>query len=183
MRFHLKRVAQNYVNYQQRATEFSVGDVVVPYGYYESHSGRVVALYPGIGMADVEFASGAKRYPVEELQRINPETGSAIPPRTNSVPGEIPVTTVSGGPFPQKEAAVRVASSYIRNALYWYGPDRKYRLTRVESNEGSYYCPKCDQIEMKKTVYKRMKGTSEKLFGCPSCLFLIKELDIIRVGE
>lgn len=180
MRNPLKRVAQNYVNYQQRATEFSVGDLVVPYGYFESQSGRVVALYPGIGMADVEFSAGSKRYPVEELQRINPEIASSIPPRKDSVPGGVPTVAVSGGPYPQKEAASRVASSYIRNALYWYGPDRKYRLTRSEANEGSYYCPKCDQIEMKKTVYKRMKGQSDKLFGCPSCLFLIKEIDILR---
>lgn len=177
------RTAQNYVNYQERASEFAVGDVVVPFGYWPGVSGRVVALWPAIGMADVQFTGGTKRYPVEELQRIDAK-GDANPPRTESVPGgkgTVPVPTTSP---PQRDdldaLASRVAHGFVRNALYWSAPGRKYRLTRSEQDAGCYKCPKCgDDAQLRRTVYKRMNGVSERLLGCPTCLFLIKEGDIL----
>jgi hypothetical protein len=145
-------------------------------------AGRVVALWPAIGMADVQFTGGSKRYPVEELQRVD-AGGNANPPRTDSVPGgkgTVPVPTTSP---PQRDdtsdLATRVAHSFVRNALYWSAPGRKYRLTRSEQDAGCYNCPKCEDSRLRRTVYKRMNGVSDRLLGCPTCLFLIKEGDIL----
>ena len=49
---------QAAINYQQRAVEFQVGDSIVPFGVPAEKAGRVVAVYPAIGMVDVEFPSG-----------------------------------------------------------------------------------------------------------------------------
>lgn len=180
------RTAQNYVNYQERASEFAVGDIVVPYGYLTSFSGRVVALWPAIGMADVQFTNGTKRYPVEELQRIDSK-GDANPPRTESVPGGVGTVPVPTAKPQQRsdvndnaaELANRVAHQFVRKALYWSAPGRQYRLTKNESDGGQYLCPKCSDVPLKRTVYKRRNDISERLFGCPTCLFLIKEDDIL----
>jgi hypothetical protein len=164
----VKRTAQNYINYQARALEFTVGDMVVPFGHIPGVAGRVVALWPAIGMADVQFTSGAKRYPVEELQLLD-DRANANPPRTESVPGGVDMRVL----------AARVAHGFVRKALYWSAPGRKYRLTRSEQDAGCYNCPKCDDSPMRRTVYKRTNGVSERLLGCPACLFLIKEGDIL----
>lgn len=178
-----RRTAQNYVNYQARASEFSVGDVVVPFGHLPSLAGRVVALWPAIGMADVQFTSGSKRYAVEELQRLDAR-GDANPPRTESVPGGAGTVRVPT-PYPgqrndTRALAARVAHGFVRKALYWSAPGRKYRLTRSEQEAGAYQCPKCEKDStLRRTIYKRTNSVSERLFGCPVCLFLIKEVDIL----
>lgn len=177
------RTAQNNVNYQERASEFAVGDIVVPFGYLSGVAGRVVALWPAIGMADVQFTGGAKRYPVEELQRID-SNGDTNPPRMESVPGgagTVPVPTASPAQRDDTaDIASKVAHGFVRNALYWSAPGRKYRLTRSEQEAGAYRCPKCEEESvLRRTIYKRMNDMSERLFGCPVCLFLIKEGDIL----
>jgi hypothetical protein len=175
----MRRTAENNVNYQLRAREFAVGDRVTPYGYFDAQAGRVVAVWPAIGMIDVEFPTGSKRLPVEEAQRID-DSGVSDPPRTNSVPGASPTVTVPGT---ANVPARRVAHAFVKKALYWSGPDRQYRLTRAESGVGSYYCPKCGEGNtLQRAIYKRREGKSERLFGCGSCLFLIKELDIINLA-
>jgi hypothetical protein len=148
--------------------QFSVGDVVFPYGSFADNSGRVTAVWPAIGMVDVEFPNGNRRHPVEELQRVDAD-GNVDPPRTNSVPGGHTVY-VSGGPMSQQ-----------KQALYWAGPDRRYRMTKTEQDCGKLDCPKCgSDYPLKKAVYKRRDGSSERLMGCPNCMFLIKTSDIIN---
>jgi len=173
----VSKTAVNNVNWQQRATEFSVGDLVGLFGAYESQSGRVTAVWPAIGMVDVEMAVGNKRFPAEELQRYDNETGSVVPPQTDSA-AVSPTVSVPGGPY--KEASVqRVAEAAVRRALYWASKDRQYRLTGAESGGGPIGCPKCKDGTLKKAIYKRRDGASERLMGCPGCLFLIKGLDIV----
>jgi hypothetical protein len=170
----MKKSAENYVNYQERALEFKPGDMVSPFGYLNSAAGRVVRVYPAIGMVDVEFPSGSKRYPVEDIQRFN-EYGGSEPPYTDSIPAGSPSVEVPGGPsLPVREIVAR----HVRNALYWSGPGRRYRATRSEIEHNAYCCPKCGHDPIQKTVYKRFEGKSERLLGCPSCLFLIKPCDI-----
>lgn len=173
----LNRKAENFVNYQQRAQEFVVGDVVVPYGHSKDLAGRVTSVWPAIGMVDVEFAMGNKRYPVEDLQLI--EDNNASPPFTDSTPGG--GVHVAATPKVQAETS-RVAHAFVKKSLYWNGVDRKYRATKPEADSGHYCCPKCRRrgIEsiLKPAVYKRREQNSEKLLGCPECLFLIKRLDI-----
>lgn len=176
----MRRTAENNVNYQLRAREFAVGDRVTPYGYYDAQAGRVVAVWPAIGMLDIEFPTGPKRLPVEEVQRLN-DRGVSDPPHTNSVPGGSPTTYVDGT---ASIPARRVASAFVKKAIYWSGPDRKYRLTRSETDAGSFYCPKCGEDHpLQRAVYKRREGKSERLYGCTNCLFLIKELDITNLVE
>ena len=180
----MRRQAENFVNYQDRAKKFSVGDIVAPFGLLESWTGRVTAVWPGIGMVDVETALGNKRYPAESLQEYI--GGNAAPPLTNSTPGGASWVPV---PTPEQSSPARVASAYAKkafgkNALYWCGPDRKYRKTKSEANEGHTLCPRCDKPSpLDKAIYKRRDGKSDKLLGCKVCLFLIKDSDILNFGS
>jgi len=135
-------------------------------------AGRVVALYPAIGMADVQFANGNKRYPVEELHKLN-DASWVEPPRKDSVPGGIPVVEVSGGPD-----SSRVAHAFIKKALYWGAKDRKYRATKQELESKQFLCPRCRANHLQKAIYKMQEGKRIRLMGCPSCMFLIREDDI-----
>jgi hypothetical protein len=165
----------NNVNYQERAKEFSVGDVVAPFGVWDAQGGRVTAVWPAIGMVDVEFSIGNRRYPVEDLQRID-SNGNASPPHTNSVPGGQPTVSVPGGP-----KASRVAQASEKKALYWAARDRQYRMSKPEISGGCPHCPKCGQGHpLKKATYKRRDGSSDRLMGCPECMFLIKASDILN---
>ena len=168
-------------NYQELATEFSVGDKVAPFGMFASQAGRVTAVYPAIGMVDVEMPTGNRRWPVEDLQRF--EDGNAAPTYTSSVPGGTGTVSVPGGPFP-KASSERVAQAHLRQALYWAQNDRQYKMTRNELDAGRPCCPTkgCDLHgeALKKTIYKRRGGASTPLLGCPGCLFLIKDLDIVN---
>jgi len=209
----MAKTATTYLDYQQRAAEFRVGDAVIPYGAPAERAGRVVAVFPAIGMVDVEFPNGNKRYPVEDVQRIRPSQ-PVIGPVTDSVPGgsgtvqvpngptktlnvtdrPMPVVDVSeeerddildrrehdGETVKSSSLTHRVAKAYVKKAIYWNGADRKYRATGGEIEGKVYFCPKCKEVELKKAVYKRVEGQSERLFGCPSCLFLVKRDDILN---
>ena len=204
-----ERSATVYIDYQQRASEFSVGDAVVPFGADSMVSGRVVSVFPAIGMVDVEFAYGNKRYPVEDLQRIRQDS-PVNEPHHDSVPGGAGSMEVPGGPDPSRNSpdtpipafmvdddeedverekrrtariethlSQRVAKAYVKKALYWAALDRKYRATKSESSSSDFGCPKCGDGSLRKAIYKREGGASEKLMGCPSCMFLIKRCDIL----
>jgi len=174
------------VDYQALATEFHVGDRVVPYGAVRDFAGRVVAVWPAIGMVDVVFPHGTKRYPVEELLRMD-EDAEPNPPVHPYVPGGVGTVSVPGGPAPrspQPDSPLvgRVAQAFVKQALYWAAADRRYRATAEELDSGHYHCPKCKKAALRRAIYRRMKGHSERLYGCPSCLFLI-ERDAILGGE
>lgn len=182
--------ADTNVNWQQRASEFAVGDSVVPYGFGPEFAGTVLAVWPGIGMVDVEFSYGSKRYPVEYLQLIRQDAVVNEPVETDSVPGGAGSYEVSGGPFPSANipddavpvrVVERVAKAHQKRAIYWAQKDRKYRATKSEQGGGPYLCPKCG-ASLKKAIYKRVNGSSDRLWGCPVCMFLIKRDDIMDLG-
>lgn len=178
------KTAENYVNFQDRALEFSPGDVVVPYGNHSDAAGRVVAVYPAIGMADVEFTSGNKRYPVEDLQRY--EGKFPAPPAGDTVPGGLPtaVGEESAVVVTARQAeSRRVAEAFVKQAIYWGAADRRYRATQAEIATGHFNCPKCKSEVLRPAVYKRRGGQSEKLLGCPQCMFLVKKTDLIGHPE
>jgi hypothetical protein len=139
-------------------------------------------------MVDVEMANGNKRYPAEDLQKMDP-SATSVPPMTDSAPGEEHGSvSVPGGPYPatsvpetyQIKGASRVAVAHVKKSLYWAEKDRRYRMTRPETDASCPTCPKCAGTPLKKAVYKRRDGSSEKLLGCPGCMFLIKDLDILN---
>lgn len=166
-----------YVDFQQRASEFEVGDLVYPFQSGNAHiTGRVVAVYPAIGMVDVEWPHGNERVPVEDLQRQGAQ--GAIPPSVehDNVPGG---DTVMSGKSASAKGSLRVAQAFVKKSLYWAGKDRHYKATRSEISAGSYGCPKCKQADLRPVAYKRRDGASEKLMGCPDCLFLVKKCDIM----
>jgi len=192
-----------FVNYQTRGAQFAVGDVVYPFLDGSSDlNGRVVAVWPAIGMVDVEWPHGSERLPVEDIQKISPDSFYQPPevaPGDESVPGGADTVPVSVGPgnksiIPDEEQVTRLASAFVnkslwessqlpefkrRFALYWASRDRRYQAKKAELECGVYHCPKCAGTELRKATYKRRGGESLHLLGCPECLFLIKASDII----
>jgi hypothetical protein len=172
------------VNYQQRAKLFAVNDIVYPFWGSAEKTGRVVAVYPAIGMVDVEWPHGNDRVPVEDLQQLNPHSlfqPPSIPAGEDSIPGGAGQVSVSPGPV-NKNSALRVAAAFIKKALYWADKDRQYKATQGELDDKCYHCPKCGE-ELRKAIYKRRDGASVHLLGCGTCLFLIKKEDIIGDPE
>jgi hypothetical protein len=186
-------------NWQARGQEFAVGQTVRLVNGGTTDEGRVVAVYPGIGMIDVQFPHTSTRLPVEDVHLINPGDDSFVAPMHETVPGgagsisyvsegapqaniintEVPrIENVRTVEDPIKMAS-RVAGAYVKKSLYWHAKDRKYRCSRKEDT-GTYACPKraCG-TEMRPAVYKRENGSSVKLYACPQCMFLIRADDII----
>jgi len=176
------RTATSYVDYQARATGFHVGDRVAPtIGGNFAQGGTVVAVFPAIGMVDVQFPHGASRMPVEDLQVDPNDTDPYVDSLVDSVPGNRTSVSVPGGPYPipLRESVQKVASRHVR-ALYWGAPDRRYRATRDESEAEGFFCPRCQEKPiLRKTVYTRQNGKSERLLCCPTCLFLIRPSELI----
>lgn len=169
----MKRKATNLTDYQKRVREFSVGDRVIPFGGGTELAGTVVAVHDGIGMVDVQFATGAIRMPVEDVN-IVAEDGSIYTPELENQ--SIPGNDVFRNP------------AQTKTALYWAERDRRYRANKGECDSKIFTCPKCRceeglPIPLKKAIYKRREGASEHLLGCPKCLFLIKKEDIMRKLE
>jgi len=178
-----------FVDYQQRASEFTVGDLAFPYapGVDESQAGTVTAVYPAIGRVDIEFAWASGQYGVEDVQRVTDIAAKPPSSENTTTPGGAGTVGVPGGPVASRTAAQaldRVVTAYVKHALYWASKDRHYRGTKGECEEGKYACPKCKRdeegnpIHLRPTNYKRSEGKSQRLLGCPECLFLIKTQDI-----
>lgn len=186
----MSKTRQAYVDYQQRASEFSVGDYVYPFvtGQH-NYAGRVLAVWPAIGMVDVQWPHGTERRSVEELQRTKKKDNLLPSAEQGEVPGGSASVSVSGGPAPRTATveawAQRVAEAFVKKSLYWGGRNRKYRATKAEIESGKFGCPKCraDGILLKRVNYKREEGHSDHLLGCPSCLFVIKRCDLIGHPE
>ena len=179
-----------YVDYQQRASEFAVGDIVYPFlTGNPGLNGRVQAVYPAIGMLDVEWPHGAERVPVEDVQLYFNQAGDFNPASVghDNIPGGAGKVSVPGGPVkhepqkPLKQASeVRVAKAFVeKQALYWAATDRKYKATREEVDTGNFKCPRCKEVFLRPASYKREGGANVRLMACPECLFLIKPCDII----
>jgi hypothetical protein len=151
-------------NYQTLARSFKPGMKVYSFfGGSSDKAGTVLAVFPAIGMVDVQFPHGSARYPAEDLV-IN--TDADIKPlKTDSVPGGLSTIPVSSG------------QSMSKKAIYWADKDRKYKMCKKEDHPS---CPRCpDSVSLKKVIYKRNEGRSERLLCCPDCLFLIKTSDIL----
>jgi len=189
------RHATVYVDYQQRAREFTVGDMAFPLAggaTDEAQAGRVVAVWPAIGQVDLEFAWGSGRYSVEDVQRVTDSIAKPPDAESVTVPGGAGTVGVPGGPGAKRASMSmdRVAHAFVKSALYWASKNRHYRATKEELDGGKYACPKChpheetgDRPYLRPANYKRQDGQSHRLLGCPQCLFLIKRCDILGDSE
>ena len=185
------RHATVFVDYQQRASEFAVGDLAYPLAggaMDESQAGTVTAVWPGIGQVDIDFPWGSGRYPVEDVQRVTDIITKTPDPEHSTVPGGAGTVSVPGGPVAKSAARLsidRISHAWIKSALYWASKDRHYRGTKAELDGGKYACPKCkaddegNPIHLRPANYKRVDGQSHRLLGCPHCMFLIKRDQII----
>jgi len=177
-----------YVNYQARATAFHVGDRVYPIlKGNPSNGGTVVAVWPAIGMVDVQYPHGATRAPVEDLLI---DSGSSIDASVDvaydSVPGGTRTVPVSGGPPPPSKdaSAARVATGHLNKmAVYWAAKGRQYRPSKAEMETGQLCCPRCEDAYLRKTLYKMEEGMRVKLFVCPECLFIVRRDDVLGFEE
>lgn len=173
------------VHYQIQAREFRVGDWVYPIATGNPfYGGRVVGVWPAIGMVDVKYAHGTSRSPVEDLliDRSLDIGGIPLGDAYPAPAGDRHVPVPEGPVKPYiRASASRVASSHEqRTALYWAGPNRKFRPSRSEIDTDSYLCPRCEKpSRLHKVVYKREEGKSEKLLCCRRCLFLTRLEDIV----
>ena len=163
------------IDYQSRARDFLVNDIVTPVGMLDSQTGRVVTVWPAIGMVEVEMLGGVFRYPAEELQVTNDD--SAVVP-----PGSPPeLDDDDDDEDDQGKAASIEVPSAKRVAMYWADRDRKYKMTKAEQECGKPSCPRCkDAPVLKRCVFRRTEGQSERLLGCPQCMFLIHDTDIVN---
>lgn len=192
-------------NWQARGQEFRVGQSVQLVNGGNTDVGRVIAVWPGIGMCDVQFPHTSYRMPVEDLQIINQGDTPFISPRHEDVPGGpgsegdvsegAPQGNVIEGEVPRvelvhevgktateiAELSHRVAKSFVKKSLYWHSRDRKYRISRDEHNTGQYRCPSrsCNG-QLRRANYKMEDGRMVKLYACPECLFMIRSADIIK---
>lgn len=74
-------------NWQARGQEFAVGQSVRLVGSGDTAEGRVVAVWPAIGMVDVQWPHTANRHPVEDLQIIAAGDDGFVAPMHEDVPG------------------------------------------------------------------------------------------------
>jgi hypothetical protein len=160
-----------YVNYQQRAKAFKRGMRV--YTFWEGNSaqpGVVVAVYPSIGMVDVQYPNGSQRVPVEELIVDTSGDVEVLSDSDVNVPGGVGTTPVT------TKLAKSIARKHMKKAIYWTEAGRQYRLCKGE-DPSKPNCPKC-KTPMGRTPYKRRDGRSERVFACRGCLFIIKADDV-----
>lgn len=165
---------------QARAREFAVDDWVTPIGADNTDVGRVVSVWPGLGVVDVEWGTGYRRMNVEDIAKIGPNDAVVPPEHVENVPGGLPVRPgreASG----RKPDPSRIATAFIKEGIYWASKDRSYRATRQEIESGSYMCPRCRDCDnpMLPKTYKQESGKKVKLMACPSCMYLIKIDNII----
>lgn len=153
---------QAYVDYQQRSRAFEPGMQVYARFSDPNDVGRVIAVYPAIGMLDVEFPYGAVRIPIEDVYLSSP-FAPTDPPKLHDA----------------DESSLAGGSPVMKTALYWKSKNRQYRATSQEIAEGRYCCPRCKGPFLKKAAYKRRDSSSQALLACPECLFLIKTSDIV----
>lgn len=170
----MDREANTYVDYQARARSFRVGDEVSASFNPNSMSGVIVALWPAIGMADVQFPYGASRVPVEDMCLVDDAREPPGVAKSTTVAGGVGTAFVSAGPSNK-----RVAHRYVK-ALYWAAPDRKYRVTRKESDGNCHYCPRCPRdVGLTKRLYKMEGGVRDYILTCPKCTFIVHTSDLI----
>jgi hypothetical protein len=74
-------------NWQARGQEFAVGQTVRLVNGGETDQGRVIAVWPAIGMCDIQWPHTSYRHAVEDLQIVNPGDDSYVSPMHEDVPG------------------------------------------------------------------------------------------------
>lgn len=166
-----------YVDYQQRASEFGVGDIVYPFASGNpALNGRVQAVYPAIGMVDVEWPHGSERVPVEDLQQYFNQAGDYNPASVghDNIPGGAEKAPVPAGPLEpvdQKPLDKRGNDYTVVGSVNDFEAKRKRSSADNQVNRVA-------QAFVKKSVYwaardRKYKATQEEVdtgnYRCPRC--------------
>lgn len=80
--------------------------------------------------------------------------------------------------FAQGAQDLRVQAHMEKSAAYWVAQNRQYRATSEDIKCGKPACPKC-ATRMRRATYRMHKGSKQKLFACPKCLYLIDPTSIL----
>jgi hypothetical protein len=80
--------------------------------------------------------------------------------------------------FAQNVQDMRIQSHIDKTAAYWVAQNRQYRATSDELKCGKLACPKC-ATRMRRATYRMQKGSKQKLFACPQCLYLIDPTSVL----
>lgn len=73
-----------------------------------------------------------------------------------------------------KSKGASLIASAVRQAMYWGGKVRQYRLTKNEQNGGDVHCPRC-----KGTMGKERFTQKERMYRCPECGFMIPTSKVV----
>lgn len=80
--------------------------------------------------------------------------------------------------FARNAGDLRIEAHAVRTAAYWVAQNRQYRATAEDLKCGKPACPKCAS-KMRRATYRMQKGSKQKLFACPSCLYLIDPTSVL----
>ncbi len=150
------RPRRGFVDTQELARTYYPGDVVATFLGNHDAVGRLLAVYPATGMADVQWPHGIQRISVEEIQLVSRNLTPTISESMSPVQKVMPI---------QKQA------------IYWAAPDRKYRANGDERSSGHYACPRCGK-RMLGATHRRQGGANMRILACWKCKFLVDPCDI-----
>lgn len=165
-------------DYQARAREFEVHDFVHPVGAGPMDIGRVSQVFAGIGMVQVEFPFGSRRYPVEDLEKIRKEDALVVPPMSDNVPGGPVVAPVSNGrPAEKNEAGFLETTSANEDTTLdpaTTGPDGAPAAAKTASLDpdeiAHAYFKRALYWAQSDRNYRATKGEFESgTYQCPKC--------------
>lgn len=181
---------QAYLDYQQRAGEFNVGDPVYLFETGSDYVGRVIQVYKGIGMVDVQFPAGSKRFPVESLQRLAVNDSGAVYPDPPDVENHsLPAGLAYIKPTKTSPTLTAIEEQKAKPSVI-----KKKELERaeeaIEVAEGTEPLAKRASRELQALYWanrdRQYKGTRSELecqtFSCPKCAEPLRRANYKRIN-
>lgn len=174
-------------DYQARAREFAVGEYAHPIGAGPLDIGRISEVFPGIGMVQVEFPYGSRRYPVEDIEKIHPSNSPVIPTSTENVPGGVDVPSVSAGRpstvTPEGSSETESGKETTGQGSNTTGPDNAPSATRtarvkLTASERQAMADRVLEAHIKKALYWHSADRNYRVnkvefesgnYACPKC--------------
>lgn len=159
-------------NWQARGQMFAVGQTVRLVNGGDTDEGRVIAVWPAIGMVDIQWPHTNYRHPVEDLQIVNPGQADFVAPMHETVPGGAGSAAQVSMGKPQTEDLISKEPPLVQ--LVQPDGDEGYKLAAVRSVDEM--ATRVAQAHVKKALYwngrdrqyrcNRVEGATGA-FGCP----------------